>query len=155
MGIFSVFNKKKSFFSKEENDQIVQSIRDAERQTSGELRIFVEAKCKYVDPLDRAKELFMKLEMDETEKHNGVLFYLAVKDKQLAIFADEGIHKAAGDEYWKKTVVQVLSVFSKKSVTEGIVTTVSQIGEALKSYFPYDASVDKNELPDEIIFGKL
>ena len=147
------FPRKKPFFSKEENEKIVLSIQDAERQTSGEIRLFVEGHCKYVDPLDRAAEIFANLQMEKTELRNGVLFYVAVKDKQLAIFADSGIHAAAGDKFWKETVRQILSVFSKESVVAGIVATVSKIGDALKSHFPYDKEVDKNELPDEIIFG--
>lgn len=148
------FRNKKPFFSQEENEQIVESIKDAERQTSGELRIFVESHCKYVDPLDRAAELFSKLQMEKTALRNGVLFYLAVKDKQLAIFADSGIHAATGDQYWKESVQHILSVFSKESVSAGVTASVAKIGDALKTNFPYDEAVDKNELPDEIIFGQ-
>ena len=75
-------SKKKQFFSKEENEIIVQSIRDAEKQTSGEIRIFVESKCRFIDPLDRAYEIFTQLKMDKTDNRNGVLFYVALKDKQ-------------------------------------------------------------------------
>ena len=149
------FPAKKPFFSKEENEKIVLSIQDAERQTSGEIRLFVEGHCKYVDPLDRAAEIFANLQMEKTELRNGVLFYVAIKDKQLAIFADSGIHAAAGDKFWKETVRQILSVFSKESVVAGIIATIVKIGDALKSHFPYDKEVDKNELPDEIIFGEL
>jgi uncharacterized membrane protein len=145
--------RNKPFFSKEENEKIVLSIQDAERQTSGEIRLFVEGHCKYVDPLDRAAEIFTNLQMEKTELRNGVLFYVAIKDKQLAIFADSGIHDAAGDKFWKETVRQILSVFSKESVVAGIIATVGKIGEALRTHFPYDEDVDKNELPDEIIFG--
>lgn len=153
MSIFSIFHHSKHFFSKEENDTIVQSIRDAERQTSGEVRIFVESRCKYVDPLDRAAEIFTQLKMEKTEHRNGVLFYVAIKDKQLAIFADSGIHEAAGNQYWKDVVTRILSVFKKDSIVHGITATIAALGEALKTYFPYDKEVDKNELPDEIIFS--
>jgi uncharacterized membrane protein len=150
----SRFSRKKPFFSPEENETIVHSIQDAERQTSGEIRVFVEGKCKYVDALDRAKEIFTKLQMEKTELRNGVLFYIAIKDKQLAILADKGIHEATGgDKYWKATVKDILSVFSKESVVAGITTSINKIGEALKNHFPYDKDVDKNELPDEIVFG--
>jgi uncharacterized membrane protein len=114
----------------------------------------VENRCKYVDALDRAKEIFSNLQMEKTELRNAVLFYLAVKDRQLAIFADKGIHEAAGADYWKTAVKEILSVFSKDNVTEGITTSIYKIGEALKTHFPYDKEVDKNELPDEIVFGK-
>jgi uncharacterized membrane protein len=148
------FSRKKPFFTEEQNEKIVHAIRDAERQTSGEVRIFVEGRCKYVDALDRAKEIFDNLEMEKTELRNGVLFYIAIKDKQLAIFADKGIHEAAGADYWKNAVKEILSVFSKEDITAGITTSIYKIGEALKTYFPYDREIDKNELPDEIIFGK-
>jgi|SRR5665647_74730 len=150
MGLFS---RKKKFFSPEENDKIVQSIQDAERQTSGEIRIFVESHCKYVDPLDRAAEIFAKLQMEKTKLRNGVLFYIALKDKQLAIFADKGIHEATGMVHWKNVVKEILSVFSKDSVVAGITTTIYKIGQALQVHFPFDKEVHKNELPDEIIFG--
>ena len=148
------FAKKRPIFSEAENQQIVQSIQEAERQTSGEIRIFVESHCRYVDALDRAVEIFNNLEMERTALRNGVLFYLAVKDKQLAIYADEGIHKAAGNDYWQQSVKEIISVFSKESLVAGITTSIYKIGQALKTHFPYDKDVDKNELPDEIVFGK-
>lgn len=155
MSIPNPFIKKKPFFSPKENEQIVSAIREAEIQTSGEIRIFVEGRCKYVDPLDRAAQIFDNLEMEKTELRNGVLFYIAIKDKQLAIFADKGIHEATnGDKYWKDAVKEILSVFSKDSIVKGIITSIQKIGEALKDHFPFDKEVDKNELPDEIIFGK-
>jgi len=147
------FTRKKPFFSEEENAMIVQSIQQAEQQTSGEIRIFVENRCKYVDALDRAAEIFTRLQMEKTEFRNGVLFYIAVRDKQLAIYADTGIHAATGDEHWKNVVKEILSVFSNDSIVAGIITCISKIGEALRSNFPYDKDVDKNELPDAIIFG--
>ena len=147
------FSTDKHFFSKEDNDLIVQSIRDAERQTSGEIRVFIESHCEYVEPLDRAAEIFAKLKMENTKLRNGVLFYVAMKDHQLAIFADKGIHDAAGHEYWKSMVKQKLSVFKNDSVAHGIMATITAIGDTLKTYFPYEHEVDKNELPDQIIFG--
>lgn len=147
------FSRKKPFFTEEENEKIIHSIQEAEMQTSGEIRIFVESRCKYVDALDRATEIFSNLQMEKTELRNAVLFYIAIKDKQLAIFADKGIHEAAGSGYWKDTVKDILSVFSK-DVVAGITTSIFKIGEALKTHFPYDKEVDKNQLPDEIVFGK-
>ena len=148
------FSKQKEFFSKEENDMIVQAIREAERQTSGEVRVFVESHCRFIDPLDRASEIFTELRMEHTEKRNGVLFYVAIKDKQLAVFADGGIHAATGNQYWQDVVKQILSLFNSESYAIGIKECVTKIGDALKTHFPYDAETDKNELPDEIIFGK-
>ena len=147
------FNRKKPLFTKEEDATLVNSIKNAEKETSGEIRVFVESRCKYVDPLDRASEIFNVLKMDETELRNGVLFYIAVRDHQLAIYADKGIHEATGQEHWKNDVKEILAIFSKESVVAGMCTAITKIGQALKYHFPYDPEVDKNELPDEIIFG--
>jgi uncharacterized membrane protein len=148
------FSKKKEFFSKEENEMIVAAIRDSEKQTSGEIRVFIENKCRFIDPLDRAKEIFFQLKMENTEHRNGVLYYVALKDRQLAIFADSGIHNAVGEQYWKDVVNRILLFFNKENYAKGIQEGVLKIGEALKTHFPYESSTDKNELPDEIIFGK-
>lgn len=148
------FSRKKKFFSTEENEMIVQAIRDAEKETSGEVRIFVESKCRFMDPLDRAKEIFTQYKMEMTEHRNGVLFYVALKDRQLAIYGDTGIHQKTGDDYWKAAVDNMLSHFNKENYAEGIASCVSMIGKALQQHFPFNKDVDKNELPDEIIFGK-
>jgi uncharacterized membrane protein len=146
--------KKKNFFSPADNEIIVQSIRDAEKETSGEIRLFVEHKCRFLDPLDRAKEIFAHLKMENTQHRNAVLFYVALTDRQLAIFADSGIHQAVGEQYWKDVVEHILVFFNKENYPLGIKECILKIGEALQSYFPYDAATNKNELPDEIIFGK-
>ena len=87
------WQKRKLFFTDEQNRLIVDAIRYAEQRTSGEVRVFVESRCRYMDAVDRAVEIFFKLEMDETKEHNGVLVYVALKDRQLAVFGDGGITK--------------------------------------------------------------
>jgi len=148
------FSKKKDFFSKEDNEMIVQAIRDAERQTSGEVRVFVESKCRFIDPLDRALEIFAELKMQNTEQRNAVIVYVAIKDRQLAVYGDTGIHQKTGNEYWKAAVGNMISHFNKENYAAGIANCVTMIGKALQEHFPYYKDVDKNELPDEIIFGK-
>ena len=147
------FRNKKKLFSEEEISSVVAAIKNAEMQTSGELRVFIEGRCKYVDAIDRAKQIFSNLEMQKTEQRNAVLFYMAVNDRQLAIFADEGIHQAVGAEFWKKSVADAISKISEKNVVPGVVKALEQIGAALKEHFPYYKEVDRNELPDEIVFG--
>ena len=151
--MFSIF-KKKDFFSPEEKQQIADAIRHAEQMTSGEVRVFVESKCRYMDAIDRAAELFFKLQMQNTTDRNAVLIYIAMKDHQLAVFGDEGIHKKVGNEYWSAEVKQMIANFNKNNYTEGITEVVKDIGEALTKHFPYNRETDKNELPDDIVFGK-
>jgi uncharacterized membrane protein len=145
--------KKREFFTAEQQKQMVHAIQEAERNTSGEVRVFVESRCKYVDPVDRAKEIFFNLKMDQTRDRNAVVFYIAIDDHQLALFADEGIYQRLGADYWNKEVKVIISDFSKDDILGGICRCVTDIGNALKEQFPYETS-DKNELPDEIIFGK-
>ena len=151
--MFDLFKKQK-FFTDTEKAQIVEAIRNAERRTSGEVRVFVESRCRYMDPLDRAAEVFFMLEMDETDDRNAVLVYVAMKDRQLAVFGDEGIHNKVGSEYWTKEVELLINKFNSENYGEGISRCVTDIGEALHHFFPFDNDTDKNELPDEIVFGK-
>jgi uncharacterized membrane protein len=148
------WQKKKDFFNPEEQQQLVEAIQKAEQQTSGEVRIFVESKCRYVDALDRAQEIFFSLKMNETELRNGTLIYVAVKDKQAAVFGDEGIHQKVGPKYWEDVVTKMLLQFRNQKLADGICEGIHDLGEALKLYFPYNSSTDKNELPDEIVFGR-
>ena len=151
--MFSFF-KKKDFFSEEEKKQIVEAVRIAEQRTSGEVRVFIESRCRYVDPLDRAAEVFFNLKMNETKDRNAVLLYIAMKDRQLAVFGDEGIHNKVGTDYWNKEINLLINEFNTAHYGDGISQCVRDIGEALHQYFPFDNDTDKNELPDEIIFGK-
>ncbi len=107
-----------------------------------------------MDAIDRAAELFFRLKMDHTEQRNGVLVYVAMKDRQLAVFGDEGIHQKVGTEYWNKLVAEMLASFNKEDYAKGIAESVIQIGDALHTHFPYDRETDKNELPDDIVFGR-
>jgi len=145
--------KKKTFFSKEEEERMVQAIRFAEKQTSGEIRLFVESKCSFLNPIDRAKELFAELNMAATQDRNAVLLYFAMKDRQMAIWGDEGIHQKLGQDFWNNKVSTILEDFKNENFTEGICKMIADVGDALKSNFPY-TSEDKNELDDNIVFGK-
>ena len=152
--MFSFFRKKIAFFTAEENHLIVKAIHQAEKNTSGEVRVFVESKCRWVDAIDRAKELFFSLKMDKTEQRNAVLVYVAMKDRQLAVFGDAGIHERVGHEYWNKVVSEMLAGFNSNNYAESIAGCVIQIGQALQREFPYNKDTDKNELPDDIVFGR-
>ena len=150
--MFSLFKRKNKFFSPEEQQLIVTAIQHAERSTSGEVRVYVESRCGYMDALDRAIELFPKLGMHATEERNGVLVYVAIKDHQLAVLGDEGIHRKVGSQYWNNEVMKMLRDFNRDDYAKGIAGCVEDIGEALREHFPY-TDQDKNELSDEIHFG--
>ncbi|MBI3137258.1 MAG: TPM domain-containing protein [Sphingobacteriales bacterium] len=147
------WKKNKPLFNEEENHLIVKAIRQAEKRTSGEVRVYVESRCRFMDAIDRAAEVFFSLKMENTEERNAVLVYVALKDQQLAVFADEGIYKRTGQEYWNKVVAEMIGTFNKQDYAKGIAECVIQIGDALHTHFPYERDTDKNELPDQIVFG--
>ncbi len=152
--MFSFFKKNIEFFTQPEKQLIVGAVRNAEQRTSGEVRVYVESRCRYVDAMDRALEIFDNLKMAHTKDRNAVLLYLAIKDHQLAVLGDEGIHRKVGNEYWNTEVRKMIQAFNRDNYAEGIVMCVEDIGEALHTYFPYDNKIDKNELPDDIVFGR-
>ncbi len=147
------WQKKKEFFSETEKQQLVAAIQQAEKQTSGEVRLFVESRCRFVDPVDRAREVFLQLGMNKTKDRNGTLVYIAFDDHQLAVFGDEGIHQRVGQGYWEAEVAKMIREFRSEHVVDGICQVVTDIGTALQQHFPYNSETDKNELPDDIVFG--
>lgn len=148
------WQKQKEFFTAEEKQQVIEAIQKAEQRTSGEVRVFVESRCRFVDAIDRANELFFQLAMDKTEERNGTLVYVAVRDRQAAVFGDEGIHQKVGQKYWEDEVNKMMVCFKQADLADGIIQCVTDIGEVLYQYFPYDHKTDKNELPDDIVFGR-
>jgi uncharacterized membrane protein len=144
--------KAEDFFTKENKEKIVAAIKSAEKDTSGEIRVHLENNHKG-DVLDRAAFLFKKLRMHNTEKRNGVLFYLAVNDRKFAIIGDAGINAVTPENFWDVIKDKMLSFFKEEKFTEGLVSGIAMAGEALKKYFPYKSD-DVNELSDEISFGK-
>ncbi len=151
----SIFKKKKpEFFTDTEQQAIVHAVSEAEKRTSGEIRVYVESSCRFMDALHRAAEVFHKLRMEATSQRNAVLVYVAMKDRQLAIYADEGIYQKEGKVFWNAAVKKMISQFNRQNYAEGIAGIVHEIGESLSSHFPFDPATDKNELPDDIVFGK-
>jgi len=152
--MFIPFFSRRPLLNPAEQKQVVAAIQAAEQRTSGEIRVFVESRCRFVDPLDRATELFTALKMDKTVARNGVLVYVALRDRQLALFGDKGIHEKVGQAFWSQQVRTILSHFNRSDYAGGIAGVVAGIGEALHQHFPYDRENDENELPDDIVFGK-
>lgn len=146
---------KKPFLFPEEEKHIVACIQEAERNTSGEIRVFIESKCDYIDALDRAKEVFVHLEMHKTKFRNAALIYIATKDRQIAIFSDEGIfNKSKDDKFWEKILEQLKKEFKAKNYAKGIAAAILKMGDLLKIHFPYSDKGDVNELPDDIVYGE-
>ncbi len=145
--------KASRFFSREQQEKIIAAIKEAEKDTSGEIRVHIETHCRE-DILDRAAWIFKKLNMDKTRQRNGVLFYLAVKDKKFAVIGDKGINEVVPEGFWNQVKEIMTKYFREGLFTEGITEGIKLAGRQLKQFFPYKAD-DKNELSDELSFGKL
>ena len=139
-----------SLFTTQEQELIANTIAEAEKATSGEIRVAVEKHCKG-SAFDRATEYFAELGMDKTALHNGVLIYLAHKDHKFAIIGDRGIDSVVPDDFWETTQIAMKAHFLSGNLAEGIVAGIALAGEKLALYFPYQNG-DVNELPNEIIF---
>jgi uncharacterized membrane protein len=140
-----------NFFSKEEKEKIKEAIARAERNTSGEIRLHVDNRCKG-DVLDCAASWFEILKMHKTQLRNGVLFYLAVQDRKFAILGDAGINAKTPDNFWDNIKEVMLEQFREGDFTGGLVTGIEMAGKQLQEHFPYQSD-DINELSDEISFG--
>jgi uncharacterized membrane protein len=139
------------FFTKEERGGIKKAIAEAELNTSGEIRVHVERRCKE-QVLDHAAYLFERLGMHKTEKRNGVLFYLAIDDQKFAILGDAGINAVTQEDFWDRIKEKMLEEFKEERFCGGLETGIRMAGEQLKEHFPYQKD-DINELPDDISFG--
>lgn len=139
------------FFTKEEQQKIVAAIKEAELNTSGEIRVHIENHCKE-EALERAAEVFYDLKMNCTAARNGILFYLAVKDHKFAIIGDEGINREVEHDFWNDIKDEMISNFKANKFAEGLIVGILKCGDKLKEYFPYQND-DVNELSDEISFS--
>ena len=144
-------SKVEDFLTKEEESAIVEAIRVAEKNTSGESRVHIEATTS-LDAYDRAMEVFHELNMDATELQNGVLIYLAVNDKTFVICGDKGINDVVAPDFWDCTRDAMVSQFKLGNYKQGLIDGILNAGEQLKKYFPWQEG-DTNELSNEISKG--
>lgn len=140
----------REFLTEEEEQQIIKAITDAEKFTTGEIRVHIEFKCKK-DPLERARAIFHELEMDQTEARNGVILYIATKDRKVAVFGDEGISNQVEEDFWQEEIDKLIGEFKQGNFERGIESVVGDIGKKLKQFYPSDGT-DPNELDNEITF---
>ena len=144
-------SKVESFLTQEEEQAIVEAIRVAEKNTSGEIRVHIE-KTTSLDAFDRAMEVFNLLKMDETDLKNGVLIYLAVKDKTFVICGDKGINDVVANDFWDCTRDIMVNHFKSGNYKQGLIDGIINAGEQLQKHFPY-LDGDTNELSNEISKG--
>lgn len=144
-------SKVEDFLTKKEEEEIVEAIRTAEKNTSGEIRVHIE-KSANGDSFDRALEVFHYLKMDNTKAQNGVLIYVAVEDKHFVIYGDKGINDAVPKNFWDSTKDVIQSHFKSGNFKQGLVEGILKAGLELEKHFPWEHG-DVNELPNQISKG--
>ena len=139
------------FLTAKEEEEIVEAIRIAESETSGEIRIHIEQKCDN-DVFERALDVFHILKMDNTIERNGVLLYVAVDNKAFVIYGDQGINNIVGSDFWNSTRDKIANHFKSSNFKQGIIDGIREAGKVLSEYFPWQHG-DKNELDNTISKG--
>lgn len=140
------------FLTPEEEQRVIQAIQEAERQTTGEIRIHLQSKLRRTAWEDALK-VFNQLNMRNTESRNAVLFFIAPQNHQLVIIGDQGIHDLVMSNFWIEVRDHVLEYFKRSEYADGICLGVQLIGEKLKYHFPASADQkNENELPDDISY---
>ena len=141
-------SKVEAFLTSEEEAEIIEAIIEAERNTSGEIRVHLEPHAK-IDAFERAAEVFDMLEMHKTKERNGVLLYVAVEDRTFVILGDSGINDVVPNDFWESTKDIIISEFKQGKMKQGLVDGILMAGQQLKKHFPFKKG-DINELPNEI-----
>ena len=145
-------SKVEEFLTKAEEQEIVEAIGIAEKNTSGEIRVHIEKETS-IAAIDRAMEVFRNLNMENTQERNGVIIYVAVKSKQFAIYGDKGINEKVGADFWDSTKDSMQNHFQNGNFKQGLIDGILKAGEQLKTHFPYhDEDID--ELSNEISIGE-
>lgn len=144
-------SKLEDFLSAAEEQEVIQAIRTAESNTSGEIRVHLEAHSN-IDPFERAAEVFDFLHMNNTKLSNGVLIYVAVEDRTLVILGDSGINEVVPQDFWESTKDLIIDGFRAGNIKQGLVDGIIMAGTQLKKFFPVQGSND-NELSDTISVG--
>ena len=140
-------------FDKAETQLIVATIQEAEKRTSGEIKVHIEAQCPDEDVMERAKVVFGELSLHNTKDRNGVLFYLAHQDRKFAVLGDKGIYEKVPQDFWESTKEKLRAHFKKNEFAEGLCEGIEEAGQQLRTYFPFQSD-DTNELPDDVSFGR-
>lgn len=136
--------------AKQDEERLILAIEQAEKNTSGEIRVHITSSCPG-DSFQEGLRVFKKLEMEKTEARNGVLVFLALEDKKMALVADKGINDLVPENFWQSTRDIMISYFKKDEIIEGLEKGLHEIGQQLSTYFPYQQN-DTNELSNEISY---
>ena len=136
-----------------DSDRIKDAIRQAEKRTSGEIRVSVSP-LFWGDVRKTAEKAFVRMGMTATKERNAVLFFVVPARRKFVVLGDRALHEKVGQNFWHHLVQVVSEKFVEGDFTSGLVGGIAAVGEQLAAHFPFDAARDANELPDEVDYGR-
>ncbi len=135
-----------------DREKIERAIEEAERRTSGEIRVSVST--FFWGNIEKAADkAFVRMGMTQTKDRNGVLFFVVPARHKFVVRGDQGIHERVGQEFWERVAAAVSEKFREGDFTGGLVEGIQEVGEQLAAHFPYDAAIDRDELSDDVEFS--
>jgi uncharacterized membrane protein len=132
-------------------ERIKGAIGAAERVTSGEIAVSI-SRLFWGNVEKAAQKAFVRLHISGTREHNGVLIFVVPSRRRFAVLGDSGIHEKVGQAFWDAIAAKLSQHFRRGDFTEGLVDAIEEVGAQLATHFPYDASSDVNELPNDVDF---
>lgn len=142
-------SKVEDFLTAKEEEEVVEAIRMAEKETSGEIRVHIEKSHGTQDIFERAMEVFHLLKMDNTKQENGVLIYVAIEDRDFVIYGDKGINNVVPNDFWESTKDAIVAQFKAGNYKQGLIDGITKAGEQLNRHFPWNED-NTNELSNTI-----
>jgi len=143
---------RRKLFQRLDGERIRETILEAEKRTSGEVRVSV-APFFWGRVRPVAERAFRRLGMENTRLRNGILFFIVPARKRFVVLGDEGIHAKVGQDFWEGIAAVLAEHFRKGEFTEGLIAGIRAAADSLAVHFPYESVTDVNELPDDIDTG--
>ena len=142
-------------FSESDLADIAAAVSRVEQAAAAEVRVHLERRVHHArgeapDALTRAQVVFHHLGMHRTAHRNGVLVYLALEDRKLAIVGDEAIHARVGDSYWEGVRDLMVRHLRAEAPRDAVVHAVEDLGRVLAQHFPRRPGDAGGELPNEV-----
>lgn len=139
-----------NFLTAPEASLVDNAIKEAEGNTSAEIKLVVVRHC-WDSLYKKAARIFKKLELQNTEQRNCVLVLLSTANREFLIYGDKGIHEKVGQGFWDDVRTEMLEKFRLDEFGQGIADGIRAIGEKLCEHFPKETN-DQNEVPNEIAY---
>ena len=149
----------KHYFSKQDQYEIAQAVKQAEQGHVGEIQVVIEGHIPATQAYQhnthmRARQLFAELGVWDTEFNSGILLYLNLCEQKVEIVIDRGIQKETDQTIWDEICQKMTEQLSKHQYREAVMAGVFDIGDVLNNFYAQSTIDQQNELSNNpIILG--